>query len=482
MAGEGDDVVYGNDGGDYLSGNAGNDSLDGGAGNDSLMGAGGNDFLDGGLGADTMSGGVGNDTYVVDDLGDVVTETSTLATEIDTVQSSITHTLGANLENLTLTSTAVIDGTGNELANVLRGNSVINTLSGLDGDDTIYAGDSDTAVGGSGNDTLVSENSVSWNYLWGEAGDDVLVGGSYSGFFAGGLGNDIITGGAGINFIWGDDQDAATGGGNDTITGGNGYDYVMAGEGDDVVYGNDGGDYLSGNQGNDTLYGGVGNDSLIGGLGIDMLVGGLGDDTYSVDNVADLVAENAGEGTDTVQTTITRILDANVENLILMGTTAIDGTGNELANVLTGNGMANVLDGGLGADTLVGGLGNDSYIIGRDYGADTVVENDTTTGNTDIAQFLSGVSTDQIWFQHVGNDLQASVIGATDTLVVKDWYLGTAYHIEQFKTADGKTLLDSQVENLVNAMASFAPPAAGQTTLPQNYQDALAGVIAANWQ
>jgi len=96
---------------------------------------------------------------------------------------------------------------------------------------------------------------------------------------------------------------------------------------------------------------------------------------------------------------------------------------------------------------------------------------------------VSGVAADQIWFQHVGNNLEASIIGTDAKLVIKDWYLGTAYHVEQFKTTDGsKTLLDSNVENLINAMASFAPPAAGQTTLPTDYQTALSPVIAANWQ
>ena len=154
-----------------------------------------------------------------------------------------------------------------------------------------------------------------------------------------------------------------------------------------------------------------------------------------------------------------------------------------MANTILGNSKANTLNGGAGNDTLQGGKGNDTYVLGRGYGPDTVVENDATVGNTDIAQFLSGVSADQIWFQHVGNDLEASVIGTNDKLVAKNWYLGTAYHVEQFKTTDGAmTLIDNNVQNLVNAMASFSPPAAGQTTLPQNYQDALGSVIAANWQ
>ena len=121
--------------------------------------------------------------------------------------------------------------------------------------------------------------------------------------------------------------------------------------------------------------------------------------------------------------------------------------------------------------------------MGLGYGSDTVVENDATSGNKDIAQFLSGVTADQIWFRHVGNNLEASIIGTDDRLVIQDWYLGNAYRVEEFKTTDGNmTLLSSQVENLVSAMASFAPPAAGETVLPTNYQDALAGVIAANWQ
>jgi hypothetical protein len=67
-------------------------------------------------------------------------------------------------------------------------------------------------------------------------------------------------------------------------------------------------------------------------------------------------------------------------------------------------------------------------------------------------------------------------------MTIQNWYSGSTYHIEQFKTDDNKVLLDTRVENLVQAMAAFAPPSAGQTTLPQNYQDALAPVIAANWQ
>ena len=110
-----------------------------------------------------------------------------------------------------------------------------------------------------------------------------------------------------------------------------------------------------------------------------------------------------------------------------------------------------------------------------------MADQEATPGNTDIAQFLTGVSRDQIWFQQAGNDLVASIIGTSDKLTVQDWYLGAANHIEQFRTADGSTLLDSTVQNLVNAMAAFTPPAPGQTTLPPNYAASLNPVIAANW-
>ena len=156
------------------------------------------------------------------------------------------------------------------------------------------------------------------------------------------------------------------------------------------------------------------------------------------------------------------------------------GSGDDYLNGGTGN---DTLNGFTGTDLLEGGTGNDTYIQGRGYGADTVVENDATAGNTDVALFLSGVSADQLWFSHVGNNLEVSIVGTSDKLIVQNWYSGNANHVEQFKTTDGNlTLLDSQVESLVSAMAAFAPPASGQTTLPTDYQAALAPVIAANWR
>jgi len=195
-----------------------------------------------------------------------------------------------------------------------------------------------------------------------------------------------------------------------------------------LLAGTEAAETISGTLGADTLTGLGGNDTLFGKGGDDTLEGGVGDD------------------------------------------------------ILYGEANNDTLNGGLGTDSLVGGDGNDTYVLGRGHGADTVTENDSTSGNTDLARFLAGVATDQIWFRHVGNDLEASIIGTSDKLTIKNWYSGAAYRVEQFKTADNHVLLDSKVDTLVQAMAAFAPPAAGQTTLPSNYQTALQPVIAANWQ
>jgi subfamily B ATP-binding cassette protein HlyB/CyaB len=122
-----------------------------------------------------------------------------------------------------------------------------------------------------------------------------------------------------------------------------------------------------------------------------------------------------------------------------------------------------------------------AYILARGYGTELVQENDATAGNTDVMRFLAGIADNQIWFRHAGNDLEVSIIGTTDKATVQNWYLGAQYHAEQFATADGHVLLDANVQNLVDAMAAFAPPGAGQTTLPPAYRTVLDPVIVANW-
>ncbi|MDS3859528.1 calcium-binding protein [Thermosynechococcaceae cyanobacterium BACA0444] len=326
---QGNDEIYGTVLDDRLFGLGGNDTLEG------LLG---NDFLDGGLGVDRMLGGLGNDVYVVDNSGDVVIEVANGG--IDEVQSFISYTLGANLENLTLLGTGNINGIGNTGNNSIIGNAGNNILNGSVG--------SDWAAGAAGNDTYIVDN----------AGDKVVESANE--------GIDIIQ--ASVSYILTPHVENLTLTGTAAING----------------TGNDLNNTILGNGANNTLTGEAGDDLLNGGAGADRLVGGLGNDTYVVDNAGDVVVEAASQGVDTVQTGLAHSLGANLENLILTGTAAINGTGNSLNNTITGNSASNILNGGLGADRLIGGLGNDTYIV--DNAGDVVSEISTITTEIDTVQ------------------------------------------------------------------------------------------------
>ncbi|NOT81739.1 MAG: hypothetical protein HOP01_03295 [Gallionella sp.] len=158
----GNDTLDGGAGVDSVYGGVGDDIVRGGADNDYLYGEMGNDTLDGGTGVDFLDGGLGNDTYLVDSVLDVVSETSLVVTEIDTVQSAVTYTLGINLEILALIGTAAVNGTGNASNNVLTGNSAVNTLTGGAGNDVLNGGlGNDTLNGGLGADKFVFNTALS---------------------------------------------------------------------------------------------------------------------------------------------------------------------------------------------------------------------------------------------------------------------------------------------------------------------------------
>ncbi len=166
------DDFYGNSSANIVDGLAGNDILRGMGGNDVLRGGDGDDTLDGGYGSDTMLGGKGNDAYTVDSAGDVIGES--LGEGIDTVSSAISYTLGANVENLTLTGVSSVNGSGNSLNNTIIGNAAANSLLGADGNDDLAGGaGSDTIGGGNGLDQI--NGGAGRDFLTGGAGADVFV-------------------------------------------------------------------------------------------------------------------------------------------------------------------------------------------------------------------------------------------------------------------------------------------------------------------
>jgi Ca2+-binding RTX toxin-like protein len=429
----------------------------------SQTGTAGADYLRGTAGADTLTGLAGNDTYLANDSGDVVVENANEGN--DTVNSSVSYALSANVENLTLTGNAAIDGTGNALDNIVIGNGAANILDGGAG--------SDCLVGGTGSDTYVfgrgygQDSLCEYSTVAGEVdtvkmlanvlpGDVVVRSDSY-----GNLSLSISGTYDRLSILsWFDDGYAVE---QVEFADGTVWDKATLLAKSQVATA--AGDYQVGSQGADTM----------AGLG--------GSDTYVVNNVGDEVVENPNEGAnDTIKSSVSYTLAANVEMLFLTGDASIDGSGNAQNNQIYGNCADNVLDGGAGNDTLYGFGGNDTYIFGTSGGHDTVFDSDGTAGNTDRLQFGSGIASDQLWFRHVGNDLEVDVIGTADFVTIKDWYASASYnHIEQFKTADGSLLLDKQVEALVQAMAAFTPPSVGETTLPPEYQSSLAPVIAANW-
>jgi Ca2+-binding RTX toxin-like protein len=385
-----------------MIGNAGNNSLFGGTGNDQLSGEGGNDRLDGSIGDDTLRGGLGDDIYVIDAAGDVAIED--FGAGLDRVDSSVSYTLGGNIENLVLAGTTSINGTGNFLANVMVGNAGANNLFGGTGNDTLFGND--------GNDRL--DGSTGDDTLKGGFGDDIYivdsVGDVVTDEFNGGL--DRID--ASISYALGSNVENLVLAGTANI---NGSGNFLA----NTIVGNAGNNNLFGGTGNDTLFGNDGNDRLDGSTGDDILKGGFGDDIYIVDSVGDVVTDEFNGGLDRVDASVSYTLGSNVENLVLAGTASLNGTGNFLANTMVGNSGANSLyggtgddvlfgndgndrlDGATGNDTMKGGLGDDIYIV--DSVSDTTTE-DVNQGTDRIDAFVSftiGVNIENMVLQGTGN-------------------------------------------------------------------------------
>jgi uncharacterized delta-60 repeat protein len=356
------------------------------------------------------------------------------STETNAVLSSISYSLvGRNLNNLTLTGVAAINGTGNALNNSLTGNNAANLLIGGDGNDTLDgSAGNDTLGGGAGNDILNGGEGTDV-YTVGDAAyksqaeinDTGLLGidelrfasalaGTTLTVYAGDTGLETVvigTGLAAVADITGSialNVNASAATNALSITGNAGANSITGGAGNDT---------LRGDAGNDTLIGGEGNDSLRSGLGSDVLNGGNGDDAYFIDVSTDVI-EADSSGIDTVNVyyaTGTYTLAADLEHINLFGTTAINGTGNALNNTIVGNTSDNIIDGGDGNDLLRGDAGNDSLTGG--LGNDTLgggLGNDTLAGG-DGNDFLYG-SVGQDTFDF--NLITESLVGASrDTII-----------------------------------------------------------------
>lgn len=327
---------------DGLTGSFGNDNLSGGGGNDGLFGGDGNDTLNGGAGDDTINGSLGIDTMT--------------------------------------------GGAGNDLFVVWDIGDVVIEAAG-EGVDTVEAWVSYALTANV--EVLDLEGGGALDG-WGNALDNQIYGTT---------GVNTLYGAAGNDSIWAFH-------GNDRVFGGDGADTLEGGMDDDLLDGGNDNDVLYGDVGSDQLFGRAGADILDGSIGADTMYGGAGDDTYLVDDVGDVVGENAGAGIDTVRASLTWGLGQYVENLTLTGSSAINGTGNILANTLIGNDAANVLSGFAGADTIHGGAagdtlngGNGNDVLNGDDGADIL------DGGNEIDTLNGGEGADTLYGRVAGDTL-----------------------------------------------------------------------------
>jgi len=375
-----------------------------------------NDTLCGTNAAEDLIGGAGNDHYYVTS-GDRVIEAPSEGN--DTVYSPLSWTLEANVENLVITGSANLDGTGNGLANYITGNAGANVLLGAAGNDTIYGGGGDDSInggigadsllGGAGNDTISGMDG--FDVIHGGDGDDNLNGGAGNDTIYGDIGNDSINGGLGSDELYGGAGNDTIFGmnGHDVIHGGNGHDSLNGGAGNDTIYGDIGNDSINGGLGADELYGGADNDTIFGMDGFDLLIGGDGGDSLSGGNGNDILQGGAGN-------------DALIGGL---GSDSLEGgEGNDILNGLNGH---DLLDGGAGDDRLYGGGGNDTLLggVGNDtmrggQGADVFVFNAGHDVITDYSLIADRLVIDASLMDEaapVGNDLRNYASVVNDNLV-----------------------------------------------------------------
>ncbi len=416
-----DNSISSNSGNDTLSGLAGNDTIDGGAGDDSLLGGTGNDTLNAGSGTDTVDGGGDSDTLVLAGNFDDYTRSRPNSTDTLLVNTITGESVTVrNVENfqfadgsktlvevwvntITTGSDTWIGTVGDDIADGLAGDD---SLSGMDGNDSLIGGlgndtldgglGNDTLIGGAGNDTYVVDNS-----------SDVIVETTTVGGTTDAGGVDTVM--AAYDYTLGSFLEKLVL--TDTATSGTGN--ALA----NTLTANDLGNFLDGQAGNDTLIGGTSNDTLEGGLGNDSMSGGDGDDTYQINVTTDVIVEGSGSssGHDTANVTLTAtgtfVMAANLEDANVLGSAAVNVTGNASDNTIVGNDAANLIDGKAGTDSLDGGEGSDIYLIGlaSDHTATESII-DTGTAGTDEIRFASTTASTLVLASNISG-IERIVIG-----------------------------------------------------------------------
>ncbi|WBA82176.1 calcium-binding protein [Endozoicomonas sp. GU-1] len=481
----GDDVITGTAANEVLLGGAGNDTLIGGAGNDHLIGGQGDDIYHFSSGQDVVDNtGAGTDkvhfvngitfnqvasglSKMGDDLilkvnggpdqitlkkfflgGEHLIDSFTFATGGQITAARIFAAFGLAIPTPSENSHNEVDGTAGDDAS-LAGTTNVDHIRGFNGDDQ----------------------------LSGDGGDDLLEGGNGHDILNGQAGNDTLKGGRGNDtyvFTAGDGQDVIdnAGGGNDTLLfEGISFNQVASGlsrYGTDLILNIQGGTdtvtlkdwFLGGDNVVDTIRFASG-----GQITADQIFGAFGGTNPDTNGSPDYqnVPDERGYAT---------ILNGQAGDQIILGSSD--------AEMLGGGAGDDHLHGNGGNDYLMGGDGNDTYHFTTGGGADTINNLSNSAVDQDVLQLL-GIEEENLWFTRSGDHLLIDVIGSDDQITVQDWYSNDAQKLDKIRTGDA-VLLANKVENLVNAMAGFDAPPAGEAQLPQNVRDQVTPVIAASWQ
>ncbi|MCC7596277.1 hypothetical protein IGS61_02180 [Janthinobacterium sp. FW305-129] len=477
-----------------VEGSAYNDVLTGNELNNTLSGGRGHDILQGGQGADVLAGGLGDDTYVFarGDGADVIA-----ASAPDTGYDAIAFLGGVNLDQLWFRQV----GADLEVSTIGTTDKI--TIRGWDGAVPGIA-EFRTAAGhvllGADVGLLVQAMANLAPPPLGQltlpaATAAILAPALAQAWHFNGPTQPTVT------YVVGTEN-------ADLLNGSYGADLLEGLHGDDSYFVNHGGDFIveRGNGGNDTVYTTVNytvadnvENVRLNARGLTVTGSAYTSNNFFVNtpggNVLDgggagnlLNYNGASAGVTAAFAPVGAPLAARAGVDVLANFNAV--VGSTFADFLSGNELKNILAGGLGNDTLQGGrgddalsgaLGSDTYIFARGDGADTISEADEA-GSRDVVSFLAGVSAEQLWFRQVGTALEVSTIGSGDKVTVNGWYDSAPRSIEEFRTADGRVLLGSNVQNLVQAMAGLTPPPLGQLTLPASTAATLAPVLAQNWR